>query len=185
MASRIFETGISQGAVQVVTDPLAQAGSLSTGIQHDYDLRRTALAFPLGAIFGGLVGAGHEAASALLRGRTPMVSRETIQPPEPPTEPPRVAPAKAIQFRAGLCRPHPRGAVSTPSCRGAVATASEPGPPRPIDDPLVNAWRDVPVEDRDLLAGALEEILNRREVLDLRDIPKHLRDEIRLVAERL
>ena len=182
MASRIFETGISQGAVQVVTDPLAQAGSLSTGIQHDYDLRRTALAFPLGAIFGGLVGAGHEAASALLRGRTPMVSRETIQPPEPPTEPPRVAPASDT-VPSGTVPPAPAEAPSArPAAEGAVATASEPGPPRPIDDPLVNAWRDVPVEDRDLLAGALEEILNRRGSLRPADIPKHLRDEIRLVA---
>jgi hypothetical protein len=54
VATRILEAGISQGALNTVTDPGAQAGGIVAGMQPEgYDPARTALAFPAGLVVGG------------------------------------------------------------------------------------------------------------------------------------
>jgi hypothetical protein len=146
VATRIMDTALSQGAIQVVTDPIAQAGALSTGIAEDYNYKRTALAFPLGAIFGGMLGAGHEAASAFLRNRGPSISRETLgaearpgvapelapeaervatEAAAPPREAPTIVPGEAPgTFRTEVTINGERTTIEGPT-REAVATAAE------------------------------------------------------------
>lgn len=108
VAGRALSAGVSQGLVNVATDPVVQAQSVRSEVQKEFDPIRTALAFPLGVAIGGGLSAAGDAAKAVAG----KVKGKAAEPSVDPAAGVREAAARAEAERLAI-------AAEDPSARAA------------------------------------------------------------------
>lgn len=155
MAVRAGKVAFQQAMVQLGTDPLVQIGSMSAGVQKEYEPMRTALAPVVGAVIGGGLHIGGELItnSALKRtvadlsAEDPSFRRADIEPT--PVQPETVTSTKTGEVAEGAPAPvdikvnegravdgAPIGTEATP--RAEVATGELGTPRDPTLSPASN-----------------------------------------------